>query len=360
MSAKVAISTISISPHLMSAWKPFTRLVDEAVYYYHTAVHEPSRAIFGWDNEVSVRAKLVGPENRHELEEVPVLIECMRDVGLIERRLKKGLVTIYSSERWFRPPLGALRLLHPRFFAMARRFARFFDHSKFYCLPQGVHAARDMVRLIRLFHGDLRCVFRSPCLESEGVPLGNVAGFGKIRMWGYFVEMSAHQGLRRLHHPVKVLWVGRMISCKRTMTLVEAARRLPQIQFTLVGEGPEETRLKQAATGLNNVMFSKFVKKDEVRGLMRDHDVFVLASDGTEGWGATLSEALSERMCVFGTYEAGSSATILPEERLFHAGDVDGLCRLLQGELKFCDIGEWSPECGAQALANFVNEVQRT
>ena len=47
------------------------------------------------------------------------------------------------------------------------------------------------------------------------------------------------------------------------------------------------------------------------------------------GWGAVLNEALEEGMEVVGTFEAGASATILPRENLFHAGDWRGLRRLL-------------------------------
>ena len=59
----------------------------------------------------------------------------------------------------------------------------------------------------------------------------------------------------------------------------------------------------------------------EVRAFMRSHEVYVLPSNAYEGWGAVVSEALEEGMEVLGTYEAGSSATVLPQENLFHAGD---------------------------------------
>ena len=68
-------------------------------------------------------------------------------------------------------------------------------------------------------------------------------------------------------------------------------------------------------------MFHPPVSVVDVRNLMRNHDVYILASDGYEGWGAVVSEALEEGMLVLGTYEAGSSATILSPKNLFHAGD---------------------------------------
>jgi len=92
----------------------------------------------------------------------------------------------------------------------------------------------------------------------------------------------------------------------------------------------------------------------EVRGIMREHDVYVLSSDENEGWGAVVNEALSEGMKVLGTFEAGASATMLPGERLFHAGDAEALARLLvkeaNNELPPCSIGNWTPKEAARRL----------
>lgn len=91
---------------------------------------------------------------------------------------------------------------------------------------------------------------------------------------------------------------------------------------------------------------------------MRSHDVYVLSSDAQEGWGAALNEALEEEMTVIGTYEAGSSATILSDEWLFHAGDWRRLAGLLDrcgqmtaaGTLSGQGIGDWSAERAAVRL----------
>ena len=54
---------------------------------------------------------------------------------------------------------------------------------------------------------------------------------------------------------------------------------------------------------------------EKVRELMREHDLFVFPSNGLEGWGAVVSEALEEGMNVIGTFESGAPATLLPKER---------------------------------------------
>ena len=59
-------------------------------------------------------------------------------------------------------------------------------------------------------------------------------------------------------------------------------------------------------------------------------------------------------MNVIGTYEAGASAAMLPTDRLYHAGDVKALARLLEaeyrGELPACSIGEWTAKRAAERL----------
>ena len=96
---------------------------------------------------------------------------------------------------------------------------------------------------------------------------------------------------------------------------------------------------------------------------MRSHDVYVLPSNGYEGWGAVVSEAMEEGMDVLGTLEAGSSATMLPRERLFRAGDGRRLAELLArcrgrrmaGET-VPGIGAWSAASAARSLLEAVKE----
>ena len=75
---------------------------------------------------------------------------------------------------------------------------------------------------------------------------------------------------------------------------------------------------------------------------MHEHDIYVLASDAHEGWGAVVSEALEEGMKVLGTYEAGASATILPITNLFHAGDWRSLMTMLCKPIVRVDAKLWS------------------
>lgn len=126
------------------------------------------------------------------------------------------------------------------------------------------------------------------------------------------------------------------------------------IALDIYGAGTEEMRLKKMAAKYGDaIKFYPPVPIDQVRKLMREHDVYVLASNAYEGWGAVVSEALEEGMKVIGTYEAGSSATILPEECLFLAGDWRRPMRiLLDNHIPKIGIESWSATNAAFALIN--------
>ena len=137
---------------------------------------------------------------------------------------------------------------------------------------------------------------------------------------------------------LKVLWVGRLLDWKRVDTVIDAVAMLRAggdglVSLTIVGDGPEKARLERRASrrGGAAVRFVPRVDIRRVRELMREHDIYVLASNAVEGWGAALSEAMEEGMVAFGTEEAGASAALLPEPRRFRSGDVAALARLIAG-----------------------------
>ena len=375
-----------VSPHQLPLASEIVRQMGMANfrYIYHHRI-DTERAAMGWSSEIYEWClSLDSSEAREWLEQSEVLICGLRELDLFERRCAKNLKTFYTSERWFKPPIGFLRIFVPSYFKMARRIVKLLNESEnFYYLPMGIHAARDMARLCGLMNGDLRCLFKAPKLEFERKPGGKVFSegvrecVGKMRMWGYFVQSSEfrvgslelNHGIHGIHgkkgcgsEGVKVLWVGRLLDLKRVDTIIKAVgecSKSKKITLDVYGVGPEEAKLKKLAAKYGDVIkFYPPVPINEVRKLMREHDVYVLSSNGYEGWGAVVSEALEEGMAVIGAYEAGASAAILPRERLYHAGDVNALALLLEkeynNELPQCSIGEWTAKNAAKRLMEMI------
>ncbi len=488
---KIALLTNIISPHQLPLARALVQRVGEENYcYVYTEPLHGERAKMGW-GEALEEWCVQGEMNDPLVLEADALLSGHRALETFARRNAESKVTFYMSERWFKPPIGFLRVFVPSYFKMVRRFLKCLKSPKFMLLPMGIHAARDFARLMGLFKGDVRCLFRAPkvafesrpegcivslkeaivagVLSKEEIAFGKKYGFvqipkehwgklkprgvyAKMRLWGYFVapfnksgapkisneqqgdnsNTTSNQPIRPsanqlstvrsrsvpgvgghslpIKQPPRVLWVGRLLDLKRVDVLVRACRPHPDLKrvdflvesgvrsvksevitqelcqqsgysekdvatqqgdslianyesritnsinradathLSIYGHGPEEKRLRKLAEGCSNIVFHDFVPVEQVRELMCAHDVYVLSSNGYEGWGAVVSEALEEGMKVLGTVEAGSSATILPPTNLFKSGDVKRLSELLRGEISQVDIGVWTAENAARVL----------
>ena len=354
-----ALYTNTVSPHqLPLARELIGQLGVDNYRYVYTTPLTKERTAMGWravDENWILTSSSVEAQERLRDSDV-VLMQHNRDWEMLKGRLCRGKACIYASERWFKPRLGMLRMLWPKYLRMALQFVCMLRKSKgLFYFPIGIHAACDMARLCGVFSGDLRCLFKAPALDFESKPGGRIwlknGGDGKrycldkMRMWGYFVEPSQlPNSLTSNSSTLKVLWVGRLLKLKRVDTIIRAVVELFKsqspsnlnsnsnfhVQLDIYGTGPEEKSLRRLAAKYGEaIKFYQPVPIAHVRRLMQEHDVYVLSSNGYEGWGAVVSEALEERMCVIGTYEAGSSATLLPKECLFKAGDWRSLEKLL-------------------------------
>lgn len=342
----IIIYTTTISPHQLPLARELARIIGQKNFrYIYTDAFEMERSSLGWREEHEQWIT----QSRNGLEDCDLLLADLRDTNLFELRSRKGLKTYYMSERWFKPiPLfcglillpGWMRMMVPSYRKMARRITQLIKgDNNFYYLPVGPWAAADM----RMLGVD----------DKKMIP------------WGYFVAPSASksklekvvaierseiaEGLhgQRKDNVLSVLWVGRMLKLKRVDTIIRAVARVIKlkskgkveqwrgINLTLVGDGPEKERLMKLAEKVNSTSTSPIITFlpsqpiEKIREIMREHDVYVFSSNGMDGWGAVVNEALEEGMAVIGTYETGASAVLLPESNLYHCGDVKGLVKCL-------------------------------
>lgn len=378
-----------ISPHTAPLANALQTNAGGCAYIYQRHGGEPCRTNHVLDDLV---ATAVCEEDdlskaRRMLAESEGLILGVRNFDLMERRVQDGRFTAYQSERWFKPESllalgksesvgrgvwisGFWKMLLPFAIRRAIRIMRLFKSDKFLYLPIGIHAARDMARLCGLMNGDLRCLFRAPVLMFEKKPFGKIwlreGGdssrycLGKMRMWGYFVAPSRKRQCEARQigrNVIRVLWVGRMLDLKNVDGIIRAVGGDSRFVLDVYGSGPVEAKLRKLASKYNNVNFGEMVPINEVRDLMRGHDIYVLASNEFDGWGAVVNEALEEGMKVVGTYEAGASATMLPESNLFHSGDWKMLRKILLHPIKDVGIESWTARCAAAKLASYIEEV---
>jgi glycosyltransferase involved in cell wall biosynthesis len=99
--------------------------------------------------------------------------------------------------------------------------------------------------------------------------------------------------------PLKLIYFGRLDACKGTRLFPEiiAALRVRKVpfQWTMHGSGPDEDWLRNRLApeiAAGEVVLSSKVTQHELYSLVRQHDIFIMASD-MEGGPLTLLEAMS-------------------------------------------------------------------
>jgi len=295
-------------------------------------------------------------ENDHQFrkwyETADIIMTGERSDDLLLKRVRAGKLTFYMSERWWKPPLGKLRLLHPAFAKMAENFRSLVTFSNFHYFPIGALAAQDMSVL--------------GCFSD------------RIWEWGYFTEVVDEPYMARHNNPVRLLWVGRMLALKRIDIILHAASRLRRqgYLFTVdvVGEGPMRSRIRALRTKLglaDIVRLAPSIPADQVHDLMCAADIYVFPSNGSEGWGAVVNEAMSTGCLVVASQATGAATTLIRDGvngLLFRSGDVRQLSSLIARAISEASWREqlaregyhtmhdlWNPRVAAQRLMNLSN-----
>ena len=114
-----------------------------------------------------------------------------------------------------------------------------------------------------------------------------------------------------------ILFIGRLIMEKGVKYLIGAMpvvlKEHPTARLIIVGEGPEKNDLMQLSKKLDvdkNISFKGELPNDELPGLYRNSDIFVLPSivnkaGDTEGLGVVLLEAMASKVPVIGSNVGG-------------------------------------------------------
>ena len=82
-----------------------------------------------------------------------------------------------------------------------------------------------------------------------------------------------------------VLFVGRLIKKKGAKLLVDIAKELSQIQFVLIGNGPEEQYIEKSSKQNKNIHFLGKIKNSELHEFYNSADIFCFPSLYDEGFG---------------------------------------------------------------------------
>jgi glycosyltransferase involved in cell wall biosynthesis len=127
-----------------------------------------------------------------------------------------------------------------------------------------------------------------------------------------------------------VLYVGRLSPEKGVRVLSDAAHRLPHIDFTAIGTGPEEPMLRAHAPP--NLRLLGHKSRDETRQEIARAKLLVLPSLGYEGLPMTLLEAFAAGTPVVASQIGSLAETVLDRinGRTFTPGDPMDLAAVIE------------------------------
>jgi glycosyltransferase involved in cell wall biosynthesis len=155
--------------------------------------------------------------------------------------------------------------------------------------------------------------------------------------------------------------VGRLVGWKGLRVILEALPRLPQeVHYLVVGEGPEEPRLREQAAQLGltqRVHFCGRVAHDELPQVLSQADLLVQPSLGEESFGITLVEAMACALPVLASRQGGMTEIVLPgvTGELLPSGEVEAwrwtIAQLLQQPDRMRALGAAGRE---RAVAEFT------
>ena len=206
----------------------------------------------------------------------------------------------------------------------------------------------------------------------------------KLRAWGFEksilveptpIDIKHFFVEKKMSNPVPViLFVGRLTAEKNTQMLIEAFKELttPAI-LKIVGAGVLEQKLKSLAGSSRHIHFLGPKSHEELPGIYRAADIFVLPSN-TESFGWVLLEAAASRCAIIATKTPGASAIIKNGETgiLIDIGNKRDLKISLVNLIKNPDLREsfgqkaqeaarpHDSQIAAARIVNFWKEVSKT
>jgi glycosyltransferase involved in cell wall biosynthesis len=131
--------------------------------------------------------------------------------------------------------------------------------------------------------------------SDQMVELAKSLGARNVEVMGTLLTPRALEPARPIGDRVEhVLFAGRLAPEKRVQLIVDAARELRDIQFTIAGEGPLKSDIERQSLDLPNLRVLGWVPRQALLDVMDTADVLVLPST-VESFGTVALEAMARQ-----------------------------------------------------------------
>ncbi|MGE5154786.1 MAG: glycosyltransferase [Bdellovibrio bacteriovorus] len=152
-----------------------------------------------------------------------------------------------------------------------------------------------------------------------------------------------------------VLFAGRLAPEKNLDLVVESARRLPQLRFLVVGDGPLRPWLQEQSRSLPNLSLVGWVRRNRLMALIDSVDALVLPSQ-VESFGTIALEAMARARPVLVSPACGILSWELLRRGLFEIRDGEHLADALE---RLRDLDPALLERKAQIAREAALEINR-
>jgi len=126
-----------------------------------------------------------------------------------------------------------------------------------------------------------------------------------------------------------VLFAGRLAAEKNIQSVIEAAKVMPEIQFSISGDGPERDVIAAAANEIPNLTYLGWQNREQLMDCMDHHDLVVLPSL-VESFGTIALEAMARQRLTLVSEDCGITEWPDLAKGLFSYPQEKGLTQALR------------------------------
>ena len=371
MSLTVTFVSNYINHHQIPFCKAMRQRIGDGFVFVQTQEMETWRLAMGWTDVSDTLDWVILWDRERELARSEILSCDLLIAGwapeaqeAVAQRLSLHRPVFRISERIYKE--GQWKAISPRgLLAKYKEHVRY-RREPYFLLCAGAYVASDF-DLIRAFPDKMYC-------------------------WGYFPEMTVYEEERPpIRHRgaqdvAKLIWTGRFVDFKHVEQALGLALRLAEdgkrFVLHIIGGGNEPEQEKAARKahhyveehGLEEqVVFHGFCSPQDVRQFMEESDIFLLTSDGREGWGAVLNEAMNSGCAPVTCAQAGAVPYLIKNGvngYIYAQGDEEDLAAKVERLIDDSELCErfaamsyrairasWNADTAAQRLLEFAETV---
>ncbi len=175
--------------------------------------------------------------------------------------------------------------------------------------------------------------------SDQMVDLARSLGARNVEVMGTLLPPAALKPSTPLGGSVEhVLFAGRLAPEKRVQLVVDAARALPHVRFTIAGEGPLKDDINRQSINIPNLRMLGWVTRQQLLDAMDTADLLVLPST-VESFGTVALEAMARQRIALVSRNCGIVDWPNLVEHIYQIGDDESVTDAIR-RIAAIDSGE--------------------